>query len=212
MPPEGSQHPPKPLCTHQLVLLWGSQSQAGGKRERIFHLNQRQSPPLNTSSCTAGTGYLMRSLRAQAHLLQISVESCLIMLTTAWLTREKSCNSCKPMGDVSACCVSCRSSCSFKREAWEGHWRDACISLMFSLQKGWVPGCCKTSLRELICNSRQGNSLLPETLSSFYLWELGKQRAAQYSVWWVFDPWLLHVSHLNNVGKKTVKAPNWCDH
>lgn len=109
------------------------------------------------------------------------------------------------MDDVPSSCVSCRSSCIFKGEAWEGHWRAACISLMSSLQMGKVPDCCKTSLRELICNSRQENSLLPETLSSFSLWELGKQRATQCSIWWVFDPWLLHVSHLNNLGEKQGK-------
>lgn len=40
-------------------------------------------------------------------------------------------------------------------------------------------GCCKTSLRELVHDPSQENWLSPETLSSLYIWELGKQRAAQ---------------------------------
>lgn len=82
MPPEGSQRPLKPLGTYQPVLLWAIHK-LDAKRERFFHLKQRQPPPLNTPSCHSWPWPFDEESESQAHLLQINMQNCLFMLTTA---------------------------------------------------------------------------------------------------------------------------------
>lgn len=159
--PEGSEHPLS-RCTH---ILLQDNYKLEAKRERVFYLKQRLISPLSIRfHATVGTSGLKGGLRAQLLWLKMLMKNCLCYHDLAVQGDLLQLFGLVNLRIASLVVVSYRSSRIFTGEVWEGHWSSARTSAMSSLQRGYVPGCCKTSLGELVHDPSQENWLSSEAL------------------------------------------------